>query len=320
MKKESILMLVCAMGVVLFLFTFITGMTASLGAKKAQAAPTSPRRSTPPIVTTDWLARHMDDPGVVVVDIRDHKAYHSGHIPGAVHVPMSSWVVNQKGLLMEVPEDTALFQTLGTAGIRPDSQVVVVNIANHPYPLADAARVADMLIYAGAPNASVLSGGYDQWVREKRDLSQTPASPQAVTYRGKTHPHMFVSKKEVAENRERCTLVDARTPEVYFGMVKEPFCARAGHIPGATCLPVPWMWTEQGLYKDTAELSAMAKGVLGDDPSREIMVYCGVGGYASAAWFVLHEVLGYENIKIYDGSAQEWTADPQAPVSRYVWE
>lgn len=62
--------------------------------------------------------------------------------------------------------------------------------------------------------------------------------------------HMFVSKKQVKENMKKCTIVDARAPEVCSGMVKAPFCARASHIPGATCFPVPWMWMEQGLYRD----------------------------------------------------------------------
>jgi thiosulfate/3-mercaptopyruvate sulfurtransferase len=80
------------------------------------------------------------------------------------------------------------------------------------------------------------------------------------------------------------------------------------------------MWTDDGAYKDIEAIKATARGVVGSDLSKEIIVYCGVGGYAAAAWFVLHDVLGYSNVKIYDGSAQEWTADPDAPVSVFVWE
>jgi thiosulfate/3-mercaptopyruvate sulfurtransferase len=76
----------------------------------------------------------------------------------------------------------------------------------------------------------------------------------------------------------------------------------------------------RGLYKNADELKALVVGVAGDDPSKEIIVYCGAGGYAAVAWFVLNDVLGYQNVKIYDGSAQEWTADPGATVAEYVWE
>jgi len=262
----------------------------------------------------------MNDAALVIVDIRSDKEYSAGHIPNAVHVPTPSWVVEREGLLLEVPEDAALCQTLGSAGIGADSKVVVVNRADHPYPLADTVRVADMLIYAGVRNSSVLSGGYDKWVKEKRPTSDAPSKPKPVMYTGEMNKGMFVSKKDVKEKMGKCTLVDARTPDVYFGVVKEPFCKRAGHIPGATCWPVPWMWTDEGVYKSTEEIRETAAGVMGNDPYKEIIVYCGVGGYGAAAWFVLHEVLGYQNVKIYDGSAQEWTADPEAPVSRYVWE
>ena len=320
MKRKSVMFPACSVGVGSFLLTLAIGLVTPFAAPPGQKGSNVTMRSTPPIVTTDWLAQHMNDAALVIVDIRSDKEYSAGHIPNAVHVPMPSWVVERDGLLLEVPEDAALCQALGSARIGADSKVIVVNRANHPYPLADTVRVADMLIYAGVRNASVLSGGYDKWVKEKRPTSDAPFKPKPVTYTGKMNKDMFVSKKVVKERMGKCTLVDARTPDVYFGVVKEPFCTRAGHIPGATCWPVPWMWTDEGVYKNTEEIRETAAGVMGGDPSREIIVYCGVGGYGAAAWFVLHEVLGYQNVKIYDGSAQEWTADPEAPVSRYVWE
>jgi thiosulfate/3-mercaptopyruvate sulfurtransferase len=321
MKKEAIMfLLVGSVGVASFLLAFIISLMMPIAVQSARAGSGFAARSTPPIVTTDWLAKHVKDPGLVIVDIRSDKEYLAGHVPNAVHVPMPFWIVERNGLLLEVPGDAALFQTLGSAGINQNSKVVVVNRADHPYPLADTARVADMLIYAGVPNASVLSGGYDKWAKEKKAISKEPSKPTPVTYKGQTNKNMFVSKKDVQEKMGKCTLVDARTPDVYFGVVKEPFCARPGHISGATCWPVPWMWTDDGTYKDIEAVKATVVGVMGADPSKEIILYCGVGGYAAAAWFVLHDVLGYSNVKMYDGSAQEWTADPKAPVSVFVWE
>ena len=85
-------------------------------------------------------------------------------------------------------------------------------------------------------------------------------------------------------------------------------------------LPAPWLWTEKGTYRSIKEIRAMVAGVVGRDKSREIIAYCGVGGYAGAWCFVLREILGYKNARVYDGAAQEWTADPKSPVSKYKWD
>lgn len=321
MKREAMMSLpVGSVGLALFLLAFTMSLVMPAGVQSAGAESEFRARSTPPVVTTEWLAQHMNDPGQVIIDIRSDKEYAAGHIPGAVNVPMPSWIVERNGLLLEVPEDDALFQTLGSAGIDPDAKVVVVNKADHPYPLADTARVASMLIYADVRNASVLSGGYDKWSKEKRPTSDVPSKPTPVTYKGKTHKKMFVSKEDVKARSGKCILVDARTPDVYFGVMKEPFCARPGHIKGATCWPIPWIWADDGTYKEIETIKATVAGVMGTDTSKEIIVYCGVGGYAAAAWFVLHDLLGFSNVKIYDGSAQEWSADPEAPLCVFVWE
>ena len=305
MKRESLMLFACSVGMAAFFLTFTTDLFTPSAVQSAQPESNLPARSISPIVATDWLMQHMNDPGLIIVDIRADEEFKSGHIPNAIHVPMPSWIVERNGLLLEVPEETDLFQTVGSAGIDRNSRVVVVNTANHPYPLADTARVADMLIYAGVRNASVLSGGYDKWVQEKKPVSDSPSGPTPVMYKGETDKSMFVTKELVKEKVGKTAIVDARTPEVYFGVVQEPFCKRPGHIPGAVNLPVPWMWTKEGTYKDTDELKSMVVGVVGDDLSKEIIVYCGVGGYGAVAWFVLHDVLGYQNVKIYDGSAQE---------------
>ena len=110
-------------------------------------------------------------------------------------------------------------------------------------------------------------------------------------------------------------IVDARTPEDYFGITEE-----SGHIPGARNLPVPWIYSDDGTLRSNAELKAMASGVVGEPSTEEIIVYCQVGGFASAAWFVFSEVLGYHNVRVYDGSFQQWLQDPKAPVTKFQWD
>ena len=132
----------------------------------------------------------------------------------------------------------------------------------------------------------------------------------AVSYSGAVNKNMFVSMDYVQKRVGNAVIIDARNGIVYAGAVKEPFADKPGHIPSATSLPAPWIWNENPngtyAYKDSKTLGTMAAGVAGDPGSQEIIVYCGVGGYASSWWFVLTQVLGYQNVKIYDGAAQEW--------------
>ena len=124
---------------------------------------------------------------------------------------------------------------------------------------------------------------------------------------------MFVSTNDVQRRMRSAVIIDARDANVYSGLAIEPFTDKAGHIPNAKSLPAPWIWNLNldgtYTYKDAKSLGKMASGVIGEsaDPrSQEIIVYCGVGGYASSWWFVLTQVLGYQNVRIYDGAAQEW--------------
>jgi thiosulfate/3-mercaptopyruvate sulfurtransferase len=292
----------------------------------------TPSRTIDPIVSTDWLESNLSTSNLVVLDIRTPDEYTAGHITGAINSPETNWYVffAPNGLLMELPAVEDLFATIGDAGITKDSKVVVVcrtsdsAVGTAVYAIAGATRVAITLIYAGVENVAVLDGGYDKWVADGKTVSTAPITPTPVTYTGEVNTAMFVSKDYVTKKISKAIILDGRDPQFYFGVDKEPFYDRSGHIPGATCLPAPYFWTFTdgiGTYKDTATLEEMAAGAVGDcSTSREIIVYCGVGGYASTLWFVLHEVAGCENIEVFDGAAEEWTADPTAPVVLYKWE
>ncbi len=312
----------------------------------------SPSRAIDPIVSTGWLETNIDTPNLVILDVRNPAEYAAGHIPGAINSPEGDWYINDPVPpffscfnpsgpdfpCMELPTEEDLFATIGNAGITGDSLVVVVSrtvdSAWGPgvYAVAGATRVAVTLIYAGIRNVAILDGGYDKWVAEGRSVSTDNVTPTPVTYEGVVNKAMFVSMNYVQKvvNRSwwmqllaRSTIIDARDADVYFGVTNEPWAAYPGHIPGATSLPVPWLWNigvDYTTYKDAAVLGAMAAGVVDKYfAPREIIVYCGVGGYASTEYFVLSEVLGYKNVKIYDGSAQEWTQAGN-PVVTYEWE
>lgn len=276
-------------------------------------------RAIPPIVSTNWLAKNLEDPKLVIIDIRTSDTYKSGHIPGAVNAPFRSWATTRKGLLLELPEDEALFEIIGAAGIKSDSKVVVANKVDIHHDIADVTRVACTLLYAKVKNVAILDGGYNKWLKEKRPLSQEMGKPKPLAYKSELNKALFVDKKYLEKKLGKAAIVDTRAPDEFFGLTQDLFTDRPGHIPGASCLPAPWVWTEAGSYRSAKEIREMAAGVVGPDKSREIIIYCGVGGYSSTWCFLLRELLGYTDVKIYDGAAQEWTADPKAPMVRYSW-
>jgi thiosulfate/3-mercaptopyruvate sulfurtransferase len=260
------------------------------------------------------------------LDVRPAARYGEGHIPNAIsapfEVPVSAWITMKDDLLLEVPGKAELFATIGSLGITPTSWVVVVSASNPGEPAAygysAATRVADTLIYAGVANASILDGGYARWVADGGAVTTAVPRVTPVTYAGEVQTSMFVSTQYVKSRIGKATLIDARGADVYYGETVEPFANKAGHIPTAKSLPTPWLWDAEGLFKSSTVLSKMAFGAIGWDAHREIIVYCGVGGYASTVWFVLSQVLGYRNVRFYDGSAQEWVrTEPMLP---YVWQ
>jgi len=303
-----------------------------IGCPATSTPPSSPARAIDAIVSTQWLEDNIDNPNLVILDVREPDYYTAGHIPGSVNVPaFPNWWVNffgEEWPWMELPEDEALFTTIGNAGISADSTVVVIG-STADGGVTNAARVAITLIYAGVENVAMLDGGYDLWAVEERAISTEPVTPLAVTYTGVVDETIFVSKDYVEDKVGKSILVDTTEPDVYFGIEHGFWAERAGHIPTAKDLPAPWFWAttvdEAGVttyitWKDTSEIREIALTVLGEDASEEIIVYCGVGGYASPAWYVLTQVVGYRNVKFYDGSMQEWSADPEAPVVKYKYE
>lgn len=290
----------------------------------------APSRDVPAIVSTNWLLRNLHRKNLVVLDVRSSDAYSAGHIPGAVNVPEAEWYINDPFTVpfetpwMEMPPKEELFTLIGNAGIKRDSLVVVVGSTSGPlspiplalYAVAGTTRVAITLLYAGVENVAILNGGYEKWAIEGKPISNDPVTPTPVTYKGKLDKSMIVSMAYVERKIGKSIIVDARDPEVYNCIIQEPWTTKMGHIPTAKNLPTPSFWNivEDGsgnaayiTYKDVCTLKSMVKEVVGKAKCKEIIVYCGVGGYASTAYFMLSEVLGYNNVRLYDGSAQEWT-------------
>jgi len=283
------------------------------------------KRSIDPIVSTDWLEGQLGPQGPAVIDLRSTEEYEGGHIPGAVSVPfspVSAWADSDDELLLELPPKDGLLRTIGQCGLTADSRIVVVGGEpgphEPPYALADPLRVASTLIYAGVTQVAVLSGGYAKWSDEGRATSEDVPRVTPVSYSSSVDAASWVQTGYVKERIGKAVLVDGRDPDQYFGASVDPFTEERGHIPSARSLPLPWVWEPDGTYRPFDIIGEMAGGVIGIDKHQEIICYCGVGGYGSGWWFLLTQLLGYSNVKIYDGSMEAWVGGKN-PLNRYTW-
>ncbi len=181
------------------------------------------------------------------------------------------------------------------------------------------------LLYAGVEHVALLNGGYEGWVAAGKKVSTEPVSAVSVKFTGIPDLNFFVTKKYVESRIGKTVLLDTRNADSYFGIETDMSTTRGGHIPSARLLSAPWFWNpaktgKEITWKDKKVMLEMIHAVLGEDRGREIVVYCGVGGYASPVSFLLIRLAGYTNVKFYDGSMQEWSADPGAQLIKYTTE
>ncbi|MCX5833500.1 MAG: sulfurtransferase [Deltaproteobacteria bacterium] len=269
-----------------------------------------------PIVSTEWLAANLNNPRLVMIDIRKPEEYREGHIPGAISAYYGMWISMEGEKHTEYPREDDLFDSIGDLGIRADSHVVIICKTYHCFYQAMAPRVLCTLQYAGLENVSILDGGHEKWVREKRPISTEPVTPKKTVYRGKLNKQLHVEKAYVASRLGKATFLDVREPTLFSGEKKQEFVEKAGRIPGAVNLPASEAYTKLGTFKKKEELEAIVTTVVGADRSREIITYCDTGKCCPTWAFILSHVLGYKNVKLYDGSFEEWTKDPLLPVIR----
>lgn len=264
------------------------------------------------IISTDWLNKIMDYDDVVVVDVRTVEEYAAGHIPGSINlpfvVPFSGWCTTGP-FIMELPAVADLEAMLSNAGVSNASKVVLVTgVGQPPFPNAAGPRVAATLNYLGFNEVAILNGGFNKWVAEGRAVAtETTVLPEA-SFVANPVEGLFVDIAYVEASIGNKIIVDGRDPVVYSGEVVEPWALKPGHIPSALSLPAIFMWNEDGTYKTKNELAQVVVDAIGQvSRNEEIIIYCGVGGYATVLYYVMHDVLGYKNLKIFDGAAEQWS-------------
>lgn len=275
------------------------------------------------LVTTDQLARHLDDPAWVVFDCRfiltdpdaGRRAYEAGHIPGARYAHLNddlSGPVTASTGRHPLPDPTALAEKLGRWGVDASTQVVAYDDSFG----AMAARLWWLLRWLGHDAVAVLDGDLRAWLREKRPM--TTAEPVVTPRRFVARPRQEAWVDSTAVERlvetGEAILIDARAEERFRGEI-EPFDRVAGHVPGAISLPFEDNLQPSGRFLAPEELRDLYHHVLGDIPPGLVVHMCGSGVTAC------HNVLAMEHAglagaRLYAGSWSEWITDPRRPIAQ----
>ncbi|MCM8812112.1 MAG: sulfurtransferase [Candidatus Omnitrophica bacterium] len=270
------------------------------------------------VVSTSWVAEHLNDPKIRIVEVDvDTKAYSEGHIPAAVGWDWSRQLCDT--LRRDIISQQKFEQLMGESGITPQTTVILYGDNNNWFA---AWAFWQMKIY-GHADVRLMDGGRKKWLAESRELTQEAPKIQKTSYKAKTPDYSiraFLPDVQAASSRKTADLVDVRSPQEFTGEILAPpglpeTCQRGGHIPGAKSVPWAKACNEDGTFKSPEELKTIygGAGITGQKP---VIAYCRIGERSSHTWFVLKYLLGYKDVKNYDGSWTEWGNLVAAPIER----
>jgi len=282
----------------------------------ASACISAPTEKVSPLVDVAWVEQHLNDPNVRIIDVSQSiLAYETGHIPNAVFLDWKKDIPDStKPERFLVGSPGQIENVLSRLGVEKDTTVVLYD--NFKNSLA--VKVYQALKYYGHDNVAILNGGSDAWKNAGKSMATDIVAVKPTEYKiTKTDSKMIVDISYVKANLNKPNFVpiDARGQGMYNGSIPgktfhtQQEYAKRGHVPGAVNVFWQTNLNADGTLKSVESLKEMyeAKGITKD---KEIVTYCNEGIFAAFDWFVLHELLGYENVAVYEGSMIEWSNDP----------
>jgi thiosulfate/3-mercaptopyruvate sulfurtransferase len=277
------------------------------------------------LITTDWLAAHLNDPKLRIIDIRghvlpasaplphyyNHRAdYEKAHLPGAVFIDWVHEITNPDDPRhAKIAKPSRFAEAMARAGISDDTQVIVYDDASGMF----AARLWWSLNYYGHAEVAVLDGGWNKWIAEERPTDAAIPVIQPGHFTPQANPDWFRSGEEVAARLHSATrLVDVRTPDEFAGVASR--ASRKGHIPGAVNLPRTDLITPDGTLCPAEELREKFAEAGVNTATPETILYCN-GGVSASFGLLAMKAAGLEHGAVYDGSWKDWGNDPDKPIA-----
>jgi thiosulfate/3-mercaptopyruvate sulfurtransferase len=274
------------------------------------------------LVSTDWVLDHHQDPDIRIIEVdEDVLLYDTGHIPGAQKIDwlMDLWDDPRREFIGP-EQQAALFERLG---ISDSTTVVLYGDKNNWW----AAYAFWVFSYNGANNLKLMNGGRVKWEAEGKPMTtDVPSYARGSVTPGQRRPELRAFRDDVLRHLDsveagRGALVDVRSPAEFSGEVThmptypQEGVLRGGHIPGAANIPWAKAANDDGTFRSADELSALygGEGVTGD---KDVVAYCRIAERSSHTWFVLKYLLGYDNVRNYDGSWTEWGNSVGVPIEK----
>lgn len=270
------------------------------------------------LVSTEWLAEHLDDPGLVVAESdEDVLLYETGHIPGAVKLDWHTELNNP--VTRDYVDGAGFARLMSGKGISRDTTLVLYGDRNNWW----AAYALWVCTLFGHPDVRLVDGGRAKWIAEDRPLSTAapdrPHTDYPVVERDDSRARAFRDQVRAHLGQP---MIDVRSPGEYSGELlhmpdyPQEGALRGGHIPGAVSIPWARAAAEDATFRSRKELEAIYAGEAGLSPADNVVVYCRIGERSSHTWFVLTHLLGYPTVRNYDGSWTEWGNSVGVPIAQ----
>jgi thiosulfate/3-mercaptopyruvate sulfurtransferase len=271
----------------------------------------------PVLVTTDWLVEHLDDDGLVVAEVDENPdLYEGGHIPGAIKLHWREDL--QDPVERDLIEREAFEELMAERGISNDTTLVLYGDKNNWF----AAYAYWYLKIYGHKDVRILDGGRQKWIDESRELTTDVPQVTRALYTARERDETIRARRDAVHAAiGRDALVDVRSPQEYSGELiaapgyEQEGAQRGGHIPSAQSIPWAQAVRDDGTFKSAEDLRELY-GSKGITPDRQVTAYCRIGERSAHTWFVLRELLGFEDVRNYDGSWTEWGNLIDVPIER----